>query len=872
MIYKNYRWVLYTKSLQLKMKIKMKNFRFHEDFEVEIPDSGFVLLTGDSGKGKTTILNAITYAFYSHIRVPYTHDTNTCSVDLEYKKDGHTVRIFRSSHPNTLSVTYKKGEYEDDAAQGVIDQILGINYDVYMASSYIVQQTYRSVLFMTPSNQLEFVEKLTFNTDDHIECRRRFKSYTKECQTKVIKCEEQITILKSQRQTAQEGIKQCYDCDTTPDLGDIDPEQVKNEVRCIKKSMNTLQDVNTELSKTLEELQEEEDTKKTMVEKKKKLETELSQWKKMREDIGCVKLDDDIDKLEKKLQKSKRWLEHTRAYELYFESLSNVDRMEEEHFKDLKLRVKKIKKMIPDEKKMNTLEKTYQAIKKEVNEESQEAEENMKNKIKREDAIETVKRIFKEVKKDYDVQVKKPTFLLDYLQKEKDEAEGDKIKESKSIEGNNKLLMQRESMKKVYHCPKCSSKLAVFDESLIFTKELPKVDKVDKVDKIKKCIDDSTNMVNTLFGELVQLDIWLKDLENAIPSYKIKISDSDSCPAQEGLEELEKELKTIGDAKESVKNLLDQIKNRNMPSSINKLRNVIEAKKKFPENFKPRNTIEELQDEIERLTSEIESSKRSKGDYSSMSREISSRQEKLKKISKRLGYDRKVPQGEMDTIESITDDLSENRKKTMGSAKRLTELQEDLEIVNAYDLYQKDISRVKELKSNLKQTESDLRVSNKNLEAAHGLEQTVKEAEILAMEKTLININEFSRSYLEEMFPDPISVTLENHKPDTSKSKSKSKASKLQMNTIVFYRGRRYNNIEEMSWGEKQRCNVAFLLAVNSMVGSPFLFLDECLNFLDAGTKMDILTQLRCVTDKKLVLVVSHEAVKGSFDDVITLE
>ena len=156
MIYKNYRWVLYTKSLliTLTMKIKLKNFRFHEDSTFEIPDSGFVLLTGDSGKGKTTILNAITYAFYSHIRVPYTHDKTTCRVDLEYKKDGRTVHISRSSHPNTLSVTYKKGEYEDDAAQGVIDQILGINYDVYMASSYIVQQTYRSVLFMTPTQTL----------------------------------------------------------------------------------------------------------------------------------------------------------------------------------------------------------------------------------------------------------------------------------------------------------------------------------------------------------------------------------------------------------------------------------------------------------------------------------------------------------------------------------------------------------------------------------------------------------------------------------------------------------------------------------------------------------------------------------------------
>ena len=212
--------------------------------------------------------------------------------------------------------------------------------------------------------------------------------------------------------------------------------------------------------------------------------------------------------------------------------------------------------------------------------------------------------------------------------------------------------------------------------------------------------------------------------------------------------------------------------------------------------------------------------------------------------------------------------LAENRKSIMTSAKRLTELQGDLEIISAYDVYHKEISAVKELKHDVKQTESDLRLANKNLEAAHVLEQTVKEAEILAMEKTLANINEFSRSYLEEMFSESISVTLENHKSDR---KSKSKGSKLQMNTSVLYRGKLYNSIDELSGGEKQKCNLAFLLAVNSMVGSPFLFLDECLNNLDGSTNMDILTYLRGVADKKLVLVVSHPAIEGNFDTIIKL-
>jgi len=845
----------------------MKNFRFHEDTELEIPDTGFTLLSGVSGKGKTTVLNAIIYSFYGHIRSPYTHDKTTCSVDLEYKKDGRTVNISRSSHPNTLNVKYKKQDYEGDAAQGVIEQILGTNYDVFMTSSYIAQQTNKSVLFMTPCKQLDFVETLTFNTDDHSQYKRKCKAYTKECQNKVIKREEQVVLLKSQWLSSQESMKDAYgDRDDIPDLGDIDPNHVKTEVQDVKKSMNSLEKESVDLNDTLEELQEEEDTKKTLVEEKKRLETELTQLKKMKGELGSVKLDDEFDKLEKKILKSKRLLEHTRAYESYFESLSNVDRMEEEHFKDIKLQVKELKKKVPDEKKMNTLERSYQEAKKEVDEESQGAEENMKNKIKREEAVETVKRIFKEVKKLYDTKVKKPSSLLEYLQKEKEEALGEQAKENESIEANNKLLIQKESMKKVYQCPKCSCKLAVFDESLVIPEELPKVGNIDKV---RKCISDSMNMVNTLNGELTQLDVWLKDLDEAIPSYKLKVEDNDSS-IREGLEKLEKELKAIENAKEKINSLLEQIKNRDIPSSLRKIKDEIETNKKFPDNFKPRNSIKELEEEIQKLATEIESSKRAKGDHSSMSREINTRQEKLKKINKRLGHDRKVPQGsDVDSIENIRKKLTDVRKKMMSSAKRLAELQEDLEIISKYDAYQKDASRVKELKTNFKQAEIDLKSAGKDLEAAHGLEQTVKEAEILAMEKTLANINGHARTYLENIFPEPITIRLENRK-DISKS-SKNKETKLQMNTVVFYRGKKYNSVDELSGGEKQRCNLAFLLAANSMCSSPFLFLDECLNNLDGSMNMDILSYLRGVADNKLILVVSHEAIEGNFDSIVSL-
>ena len=115
----------------------------------------------------------------------------------------------------------------------------------------------------------------------------------------------------------------------------------------------------------------------------------------------------------------------------------------------------------------------------------------------------------------------------------------------------------------------------------------------------------------------------------------------------------------------------------------------------------------------------------------------------------------------------------------------------------------------------------------------------------------------------QEMFEEDISVRLESYKL------TKSKNLKTQMNVTVEYRGHKYNNIDELSGGEKQRCELAFLLAVNDMLGSQIILLDECLNNLDSGVNMDVLLQLKKLVGNRLVMVVSHEAVQGVFDHTI---
>ena len=144
------------------MKLKLENFRCHQKMVVEIPDTGLVLLSGASGAGKTTVLNAITYALYGKLARPYSHDQTKCSVRIEgYSIPGRkeTLDLVRTSPGSRLKVTCRGKEYEDDAAQGVIDTLV-VPYEKFLLSSYVVQRLNSSILSIAPRDQVVFIKTL----------------------------------------------------------------------------------------------------------------------------------------------------------------------------------------------------------------------------------------------------------------------------------------------------------------------------------------------------------------------------------------------------------------------------------------------------------------------------------------------------------------------------------------------------------------------------------------------------------------------------------------------------------------------------------------------------------------------------------------
>ena len=140
------------------MRIKLTDVRQHKDLTIDLPRKGLVYLAGSSGKGKTTIFDAIEDALYdtgSDIQ-PWSGGSPCIEVTIE-ELDLHIVK---KRNPGSLTVFHNNNTYLDAEAQATINRLIGMRADEFVACSYIRQEGAGSLLSLTPAEQLRFIQKI----------------------------------------------------------------------------------------------------------------------------------------------------------------------------------------------------------------------------------------------------------------------------------------------------------------------------------------------------------------------------------------------------------------------------------------------------------------------------------------------------------------------------------------------------------------------------------------------------------------------------------------------------------------------------------------------------------------------------------------
>ncbi|MBR3786666.1 MAG: SMC family ATPase [Firmicutes bacterium] len=158
--------------------------RAEVDFS-QFGDKGIFLITGDTGAGKTTIFDAITFALFNKtsgaerevgsLRSDFAADNEETFVELTFSHMGREYRIFRSpkyqkpkrnggmTDKPAKAALYREPDEPVEGTKAVTDaveELLRIDYDQFKQISMIAQGEFRKVLNADPNSRGEILQKI----------------------------------------------------------------------------------------------------------------------------------------------------------------------------------------------------------------------------------------------------------------------------------------------------------------------------------------------------------------------------------------------------------------------------------------------------------------------------------------------------------------------------------------------------------------------------------------------------------------------------------------------------------------------------------------------------------------------------------------
>ena len=153
-------------------RLKLNNFKSHEHTVISF-DKGISVIVGENGAGKSTILEAISFALYKQHTAKKIDDlvrnnANSMSVELEFESNGREYKIIREKKSNLKSSIYKKTSPEsgyihicsgDREVTAQIRQILDIDSDLFLNAIYIRQGEIAELVDKTPAEKKLLIGK-----------------------------------------------------------------------------------------------------------------------------------------------------------------------------------------------------------------------------------------------------------------------------------------------------------------------------------------------------------------------------------------------------------------------------------------------------------------------------------------------------------------------------------------------------------------------------------------------------------------------------------------------------------------------------------------------------------------------------------------
>lgn len=693
------------------MIVKLTNFRCWEDKTFNLSDKGMILLSGASGAGKSSLLNAIYFCLFGVGVKVKTYNKKSCKVEI-YFEDFHVVR---SKNPNRLLLN---DIYENDVAQAMIDKKFGKHFGT---TSYLRQNNYKSFILLNPTEKLLFLEYLVFENIDTCVMKEKIKQEYRNRASELSKCVGRIEEVSKIVDSFSKPVKRDFDLKFT------DMKTIENE-----KSICT-----------------------------NRLEEYRKQYTRMNKDMEVYKLakqyirlkEAELDVINKKIKSTEDELNELKFNENKEFELRTILEDTKSEIEYLKIKKELIDLELCYEEERGVLSNQIDDLVKMQNEKEYENNITLINKLQ--DQLQGVRQL---------------STLKSRINKKK---LSETKKKCVSYEGKLKTLEEDISLclieienKRIrdcqYTCPECEVLVEINDENVLVKShnrlresECTKPLDLEALKREKDGVISEISVLQKYILKKKMIIMEIKELEEKQEDLREEdIIESIGQITKEN-KEYEERLNRISYYKSSLKSLSKK--------NVNSKKVLTEKLKKYRNSS---NSLSVLYKDYKKYSVELEEYLERSVQYKYLSECLEDYRSKRDDLGLNLGSKIESLQ-EVDEEELIKIESKINESETV-----LRELQNQIILLHEYTKYRDDCNNYDHWTRELsKLRESELKYTHL-LNSISKLKEFVLESEMLCISNMITTLNIYAEKYLELFFEsEPLSCVLSTHK--TSKLNTK---------------------------------------------------------------------------------------------------
>ncbi|CDE55906.1 exonuclease SbcCD C subunit [Clostridium sp. CAG:269] len=859
------------------LKIKISAFGPYKncidiDFE-KLGESGIFLITGDTGAGKTTIFDSISFALFGEVsgsnrpvpsvRSDFADNDTETFVELEFTHKNKKYKIRRNP---AYERTKKRGEgttktsadasleYDDKVISGTknvdikIEEILGINSKQFKQISMLAQGEFLKILFAESKDRTEIFRRI-FDTDIYNQIAKRLADKTRIAKAELEQLKDYFAI-NSSNIVWKDGIQSVQPKDVNELFIQEILEKLQQEIKINSEQFEKCQE---QISKQSDE--------------NSKMEKEITAQKDKNDKIDrCQKLQEEQKVLQEKQEDIKQ-------KEILIQKSQEI-----------------INKILPKEDKKKELEKEILQKQKVLQDISEKIELGKKKEEKFKQILELIEIIkvqfqkyseLKDGKTELEDKIKKLQVIIKEQENKKIasenaqklEAEWEKLS-TEVLEKEKEFFREQagilaEKLKENEPCPVCGSlhhpNLAIKSTSVLTKEELDNLK--EKEEKSRKTLTDATNKVTEINSKIETL---IKEFGEKpdVELYNKKYAEIS--------EELEKAYNQLNDNYKKI--MLKDIVIESFEYDIFKEKITNKISKEREEFLKLQTQQEENKKQIDEL---LQKKEKAQNDYQNTLKELGFENEEQYKKSVLNNLQ----------IEIFSKEIEKYKTDVTINATKLEEIQKEIKGFEKVDLTAKiqEFNNKKQELENMRKQQMeyhrifennnrilvDLQTNSKKLDSKIKeftmVEDLSKIANGTVYGKRRIEFEQFVQaSYFDMVIIEANKRLLkmtDNRFLLVRKESSERVSDKigLELEVIDNYNGKR-RDVKSLSGGEAFKAALSLALGLSDVIQSysggivvDTMFIDEGFGSLDTESREQAINTLNQLTDNhKLIGIISH--------------